>query len=136
MPGRAPVRDHADDLRTPRLWIEDFQRCGHQAQVPVRLEAVDADRVVEGLLRESRGLGLTFALQGPDQFHAYLEDTTTASRLMLRLPVVMTGRFIDVDTGVLLGELTVEPALATARPTRVAVPAGHRAVILQLRARD
>ena len=67
---------------------------------------------------------------------AQREDTTTVSRLMLRLPVVMTGRFIDVDTGVLLGELTVEPALATARPTRVAVPAGHRAVILQLHARD
>ena len=83
-------------------------------------------------LRQSLELGLTFALQGPDQFLAHLEDTAAASQLMLRLPIQMTGRFFDAVTGVGLGELTV---LATEQPTPVAVPAGYRSVILQLRAR-
>ena len=52
---------------------------------------------------------------------------------MLQLPIPMTGRFFDAVTGVGLGELTV---LATEQPTPVAVPAGYRSVILQLRAND
>lgn len=84
-------------------------------------------------LRQSLELGLTFGLQGPDQFLAYLEDTATTSRLMLQLPIPMTGRFFDAVTGVGLGELTV---LATEQPTPVAVPAGYRSVILRLRAND
>ena len=99
------------------------------------LTFVDGPRV-GSYLRASRALGLAFGLQGPDQFLAYLEDTTAGSRLMLRLPIRMTGRFLDVATGAVLGELTVEAPLDTEPPEPVAVPAGHHSVILQLRTVD
>ena len=85
------------------------------------------------VLRAWSGLEVVHGLQGPDQFLAYVEDTTLDSRLMLRLPVRMTGQFLDAATGEILGEVAVEAPLAAERPTSVVVPAGHQSVILHLR---
>ena len=84
-------------------------------------------------LRASYSIGRTFGLQGPGQFLGYLENTRAGSRLMLRPPVRMTGMFLDGFTGDILGEVTVEAPSSTDPPASVAVPPGHRAVLLHLR---
>ena len=49
MPGGAPVGDLADLLGAAGFRIEDFQRGRVHAQMAVGLEAVDPDRMVEGV---------------------------------------------------------------------------------------
>jgi len=80
-----------------------------------------------------RSLGQPFGLQGPNQFLAYLERTRPASRISLRPSTRMTGVFLDVFTGEILSEVTVEVPLSTASSTDVVVPPGRRAVLLDLR---
>ena len=84
-------------------------------------------------LRARDFVGLTFGLQGSNQFLAYLENTRPASRIRLRPPTQMTGMFLDVLTGDILREITVEAPFSTDPPTSVVVPPGRRAVILHLR---
>ena len=88
----------------------------------------------ESILREARSLGPTFGLFGRDQFIVYMEKTTQASRLLLKLPRSMTGEFLDVESGTVLQHLSV-PVTPTGSPTCVAVPPGREAVLLALRAR-
>ena len=78
--------------------------------------------------------GYAFGLQGAGRFVAYLERTTAGSHLRLRLPVPMTGRFLDALTGRDLGPVAVPAATAGQTPVRVAVPAGRR-IVVDLRAR-
>ena len=73
--------------------------------------------------------GYAFGLQGAERFVAYLERTTADSHLRLRLPVRMTGRFLDALTGRDLGPVAVPAATAGQAPVRVAVPAGRRIVV-------
>ena len=80
-----------------------------------------------------RSLGQPFGLQGPNQFLAYLERTRPASRISLRPPTRMTGVFLDVFTGEILSEVSVEVPLSTDSSTDVVVPPGRRAVLLSLR---
>ena len=49
-------------------------------------------------LRQAVSLGATFALRSPDQFVVYMEDTTPNSRLVLDVPVPMTGEFLDAGS--------------------------------------
>ena len=55
VPSGAPVGDHADDLRPSGLRIEELQRSRPQPQMPVGLEAVDANRMVEAVEALSHG---------------------------------------------------------------------------------
>ena len=63
-----------------------------------------------------------------------LERTTAGSHLRLRLPMRMTGRFVDALTGRDLGPVAVPAASAGQTPVRAAVPAGRR-IVVDLRAR-
>ncbi len=84
--------------------------------------------------RGARSPGPTFGLFGRDQVIVYMEETTLASELLLKLPRSMTGEFLDVETGAALQQLSV-PAKLAGPPTRVAVPSGREALVLALRAR-
>ena len=77
--------------------------------------------------------GYAFGLQSAERFVAYLERTTAGSHLRLRLPVRMTGRFLDALTGRDLGPVAVPAAPDGQAPVRVAVPAGRR-IVVNLRA--
>ena len=78
--------------------------------------------------------GYAFGLQSADRFVAYLENASAESHLRLRLPVRMTGRYIDALTGSDLGPLKVAAVPATQSPVRVGLPAGSRRIIVSLRA--
>ena len=78
--------------------------------------------------------GYAFGLQSSERFVAYLENTFVDSHLRLRLPVRMTGRFIDALTGSDLGPVTVAADPAAQSPVRVRLPAGRRRIIVSLRA--
>ena len=79
--------------------------------------------------------GYGFSLQSAERFIAYLEDTAADSHLRLRLPVRMTGRFLDALTGRDLGPVAVPAASGGQAAMRIAVPAGRR-VIVSLRATE
>ena len=87
-------------------------------------------------------LGVTFGLQGPGQLITYMEDTTSASRLVLRVSGPMvgefldaeSGEFLDAESGEVLDQVTLQDPLA-ARSQTLVVPPGREAVILALRAR-
>ena len=78
--------------------------------------------------------GYAFGLQNAERFVAYLENPSANSHLRLRLPVRMTGRYIDALTGSDLGPVTVAAGAATQSPVRVGLPAGSRRLIVSLRA--
>ncbi len=86
------------------------------------------------MLRSAGGVRRAFGFQSPRRFIAYLESTTPESFLTLRLPVPMTGRFVDAATGSELQEVTVPASTDTEPPARVYAPPGHAAVILDLQA--
>ena len=86
-------------------------------------------------LRAAHGLRQAFGFQSPERFIAYLESTRRDSHLMLRLPVPMSGTFLDAATGEALQEVTVRATTAADPPARVYPPAGHAAVLLDLHAR-
>ena len=85
------------------------------------------------VLRAAGGLRRAFGFQSPERFIAYMEATTSESHLMLRLPVPMSGRFLDAATGAGLQEVTVP--VDTGPPVRVPAPPGRAGVILDLHAR-
>ena len=89
---------------------------------------------LEGVLLDAVALGVTFGLQGPGQLITYMEDTTSASRLVLRVSGPMVGEFLDAESGEMLDQLTLQDPLA-ARSQILVVPPGREAVILALRAR-
>ena len=86
-----------------------------------------------GYLRAIHG-ARGFALQSADRFVGYFERTSRQAHLGLRLPVTMTGRFLDALTGSDLGPATVAPVSPEEPPARVRLPGGRLAVILSLRA--
>ena len=84
-------------------------------------------------LRAIHAAGRGFGLQGPDRFVAYVQNPDRNAELTMRLPVGMSGRFVDAFTGRDLGPVTV--AAASSRPpSRVSIPGGRSAVIVSLRA--
>ena len=85
-------------------------------------------------LRQAVSLGPTFALRSSDQFVVYMEDTTPNSRLVLDVPVPMTGEFLDAESGAVLKELSLR-STQNGSPAVVAVPPGRETVVLVLRAR-
>ena len=87
------------------------------------------------MLRSSGGLRQAFGFQSPDRFIGYLEPTEPTAHARLRLPVRMSGRFLDAPTGAVLQEVTVQASTGTDPPVRVPVPAGHAGVLLDLSAR-
>lgn len=87
------------------------------------------------MLRASDGLRQVFAFQSPDRFIGYMEQRPGPSHVRLRLPVAMSGRFLDAVTGAVIREVTVQASAATDPPTQVDMPAGHREVLLDLQAR-
>jgi hypothetical protein len=66
----------------------------------------------------------------------HLENTTENSTLDLRLPAEMQGRFYDVTTGAVVGEVVVESFDSAGGPVSVVLPPDQHAVILELRAID
>ena len=97
-------------------------------------------RVVNGptegsMLRASDGLSRVFGLQSQERFIAYMESTGPASHVRLRLPVPMSGRFLDAATGAVLLDLSVPASLSTDPPVRVHVPPGYATVLLDLQVR-
>ena len=85
-------------------------------------------------VRAFHGASYGFALQSPDRFVGYFERSAQDAQLRLRLPVPMSGRFIDALTGDNLGPVTVAPVAPEEPPAQVLLPAGRVAVILSLRA--
>ena len=85
-------------------------------------------------LRQAVSLGATFALRSSDQFVVYMEDTTPNSRLVLDVPVPMTGEFLDAGSGAVLKAVSLRNA-QNGSPAVVTVPPGREAVMLALRAR-
>ena len=85
-------------------------------------------------LAGGKDIGPFFGLQRPDQMFVYLEDTSAASTLMLRLPTAMHGRFYDATTGSMVGEVMVESTTNVAGPpATVALPSDRQSMILDLR---
>jgi|GEM_PF-2004528 len=84
-------------------------------------------------LRAFYGASYGFALQSSNRFVGYFENTSQEARLQLRLPVSMSGRFIDALTGSDLGPASVAPVSPEEPPALVRLPAGRLAVILSLR---
>ena len=74
----------------------------------------------------ARGLGRAFGFQSPNRFICYMESTVPESSVTLRLPVPMSGRFLDASTGAVLQELTVEASTGTDPPARVHPPPAIR----------
>ena len=87
-------------------------------------------------LAGSQGTGPLFGLQRPEHMVVHLENTTENSTLDLRLPVEMQGRFFDVTTGAVVGEVVVESFDGAGGPVSVVLPPDQHAVILELRAID
>ena len=87
------------------------------------------------MLRGAAGLRRVFGLQSPERFIAYLEPTTPASHVRLRLPAPMSGRFLDAATGTVLQEITVPAGTATGPPAHVHVPLVRAGVLLDLHAK-
>ena len=106
------------------------------APVPVLSQLRFVDGPADGsMLRVARGLERTFGFQSPDRFICYMESTVPESSVTLRLPVPMSGRFLDAATGAVLQELTVQASTGADPPARVHPPPGHAGVILDLHAR-
>ena len=99
------------------------------SELSVGLGSTDAG----SYLRAFYGASYGFSLGSPDRFVGYFENTSEEARLLLRLPVAMSGRFMDALTGADLGPATVDPVSPAAPPAAVRLPAGRRAVILSLR---
>ena len=87
-----------------------------------------------GYLVATHRAGYSFGLQASGRFVAYVEDTRRDAHLRLRLPVPMRGRFIDALTGRDLGAAAANAVATTDAPWRLRLPAGHRAVVLDLAA--
>ena len=87
------------------------------------------------MLRAAGGVRRAYGFQSPQRFIGYIESTAPESFVTLRLPVQMSGRLLSAATGAVLQELTVPAAMASDPPARVAVPAGHEEVLLDLHAR-
>ena len=87
-------------------------------------------------LAGSQGIGRLFGLQRPEHMVVHLENTTENSMLDLRLPAEMKGRFYDVTTGAVVGEVVVESFNSAGGPVSVVLPPDQHAVILELRAID
>lgn len=100
------------------------------SELSVRRGSADAG----SYLRASYGASYGFALESSDGWVGYFENTSEEARLQLRLPVAMSGRFMDALTGVDLGPAAVSPVSPDEPPATVRLPAGRRALILTLRA--
>ena len=85
-------------------------------------------------LRAIRAAGYGFGLQGSDRFVAYVQNPARNANLRLRLPVGMSGRFLDAFTGRDLGPVTVASVPRSRPSARVSMPSGHRGVIVSLHA--
>ncbi|MCY3842511.1 MAG: hypothetical protein OXH69_03105 [Acidobacteria bacterium] len=99
------------------------------SELSVRRGSADAG----SFLRAFYGVSYGFALQNSDRWVGYFENTSPEARLQLRLPVAMSGRFIDALTGTDLGPAAVSPVSPEEPPAPVRLPASRRAVILSLR---
>lgn len=89
------------------------------------------------MLRASDGLRRAFGFQSSERFIGYLEtpESTAAApapQVLLRLPVPMSGRFLDATTGDVLQEVTVPASTGTDPPARLYAPAGSARVLLDL----
>ena len=85
-------------------------------------------------LRAIRAAGIGFGLQGPDRFVAYVQNPGRHANLRLRLPVGMSGRFVDAFTGHDLGTVTVAPVSSSRTSSRVSIPGERLGVIVSLQA--
>ena len=85
-------------------------------------------------LRAHYGASYGFALQSSGRFIGYFENTAQEAELRLRLPVAMSGRFIDALTGGDLGQARAASVSPEEPPAPVRLPPGRLAVILSLRA--
>ena len=87
------------------------------------------------MLRAAGGTRRAFGFQSPRRFIAYIEPTGSESFVALRLPVPMSGRFLDATTGAVLQGLAIPASEAAGPPVRVIAPPGHHGVLLDLHAR-
>lgn len=85
-------------------------------------------------MRAIHAAGRGFGLQGPDRFVAYVQVPDRNACRTLRLPVGMSGRFVDAFTGRDFGAVTVAAAPRSGPPSRVSIPGGRSAAIVSLRA--
>ena len=85
-------------------------------------------------LRAVDAAGYGFGLQSHDRFIGYVQNPTRNANLRLRLPVGMSGRFLDAFTGRDLGAITVASVSGSRPPARVSIPGGRRGVLVSLKA--
>ena len=122
--------------RLYRVRLEKARAIEALTPAPVLSQLRFVDGPAEGsMLRASHGLRQAFGFQSPDRFIGYLERRAGASHVRLRLPVTMSGRFLDAVTGAVIQEVTVQASARTDPPIRVDIPTGHREVLLDLQAR-
>lgn len=111
-----------------------------------RIQAAKA-RAIEALEPAARLLRLRFAgdlgmrgarafgFQSLDRFIGYVESSSEPDAfVMLRLPVPMSGHWLDASTGAVLQLLTVKASTVGEPPVRVMVPTGHEELLLDLKA--
>ena len=116
-----PREDSVDGLLVDLEWSE--------------LTFVDGPNVPGSVLRALLSLDSAFGVQGRGQLIAYMENTRPGSRALLRLPERMVGEFWD-ESGTRLVGVTVDADQGSERPTVLAVPPGHDAVLLVLRSEN
>ena len=75
-----------------------------------------------------------FGFQSLDRFIGYVESPAPDAFVMLRLPVPMSGYWLDASTGTVLQAFTVQASPVGEPPVRVMVPTGHEELLLDLKA--